>query len=633
MSESLITVAGARIVTPGGILEDGVVMLAGGRIRAVERTQNFVLLGGTVIDATGLTLLPGFLDVHVHGGGGADAMDASPAALRTICRTHAAHGTTGLLLTTITQSQESIGAALVAARDAVRQGVSFCPDGATPLGIHLEGPYLCSARAGAQPREFIRDYEAGEFAQWLEIADGTLKLMTLAPERPSADALIARARAAGVVVSIGHTDADTAQTMAALDAGVSHATHLFNAMPPLHHRLPGPIAPLLTDTRVLAEIIADGHHLAPEVVRLVVSAKGAGGVALITDAMAGAGAGEGTYSLGGHSVTVTDGRATLADGTLAGSVLTMDRAAANVRSWSGMGWEAIVRMTSTNVADEMGWEEKGRIVPGADADFVLVDDALTVYATYVAGQCVYHRSEAAAEETAPALPTPALEGGVAVPPPLASPLPTPPSPKRRDLGMGSIAARLKRLEEPHIRPLTDFVGALRDEVSDPKGVPWFDPADGGTDAQILLLLETPGGRGAGSGFVSSNNPDSTARNLWEMREASGLKREQTLIWNIVPWYVGEEDWGRTRGSREDEVAKGAKHLERLLGLLPHLRVVVTMGVMARAGWQHVPSSVAARCQVMHTWHPSDQSLTPYPERREELLQTLKDARYALKRAH
>lgn len=388
---TFLVISGARVVTPDGVLEDGVAVVEGESIRAVEARRGFALLGAERVDATGLTLLPGFLDVHIHGGGGADTMDATPDALRAILRAHSRHGTTGLLLTTITQSREAISAALRAARDAARQGAAFCPDGATPLGIHLEGPYICPTRAGAQPKEYVRDYAPDEFAEWLEIADATIKLMTMAPERPGADALLRTARDAGVVVTIGHTDADAAQTEAALDAGATHATHLFNAMPPLHHRKPGPIAPLLAEPRALVEIIADGHHLAPEIVRLVLAAKGAERVALITDAMAAADVGDGAYTLGGHPVTVTDGRATLADGTLAGSVLTMDRAAANVHAWTGASWEAIARMTSGNVADEMGWTTKGRIAPGADADFVLVDDTLTVQATYVAGRCVYRR--------------------------------------------------------------------------------------------------------------------------------------------------------------------------------------------------------------------------------------------------
>jgi len=210
----MLTIRNARIVTPGGIVESGAAVVDNGRFAAVGLDSGASSLGGEAIDATGLTLLPGFLDVHIHGGGGADTMDATPESLRTILRAHARHGTTGLLLTTMTQSREAISAAIACAAAACRpvlQGAPFCPEGAVPLGIHLEGPYLCPTRAGAQPKEFVRDFAPDEFAEWLELADGTMRLMTMAPERPGADTLLRLARAAGIVVTIGHTDADADQ--------------------------------------------------------------------------------------------------------------------------------------------------------------------------------------------------------------------------------------------------------------------------------------------------------------------------------------------------------------------------------------------------------------------------------------
>jgi N-acetylglucosamine-6-phosphate deacetylase len=385
-----LALSGARLVTPTGVIERGTLVADAGRI--VEVGQGPAPAGTEVIDGDGLTALPGFLDVHIHGAGGADTMDATPDALRTICRTHARFGTTGLLATTMTQSRERIAAALRNARAAAEEGASFCPDGAQVLGIHLEGPYISPEKPGAQPKQFVRDYDAGEFADWLEITRGTMKLITLASERPGADALMAACRAAGIVVSLGHTDATAEEARSAIDAGAVHGTHLFNQMPPLHHRKPGTAAALLTDDRAKAEIIADGHHVAPTMIALALRAKGTEGILLITDAMAGAGTGgDGVYDLGGQSVTVANGRATLADGTLAGSVLTMGQAAANLRQWFGTSWSDLARLTSTNAAEQMGWVNKGRLAPGADADFVLVDDALTVHATFIAGRCVYRR--------------------------------------------------------------------------------------------------------------------------------------------------------------------------------------------------------------------------------------------------
>ena len=387
---SKLIIHGANVVTPNGVLEKGVVVCDGSFFADVKASRGWTgPADAQVVDGRGLTLLPGFLDVHIHGGGGHDTMDAKAEALRAICRTHAKYGTVGLLLTTMTQSRDAIANVLHAAREAWQAGPDFCPNGAQALGVHVEGPYISPKRPGAQPTQFVRPYHAEEWADWLRIAGGAIKLTTVAPEMPHADALIHACREANVVVSMGHTDADAVQTQTALSLGVSHATHLFNAMPPIHHRTPGPIPVLLTDERANVEIIADGHHVAPEVVRMIVKAKGADKVILVTDAMAGAGAGDGAYELGGNPVTVANGKATLADGTLAGSVLTMAQAARNVRDWTGADLPALARMTATNAADEMGWTKRGRIVPDCYADFVLVNDAFDVQATYVAGRCVY----------------------------------------------------------------------------------------------------------------------------------------------------------------------------------------------------------------------------------------------------
>ncbi len=372
---------GIRVVTETGVIQGSVVVEAGRFVSITDRGAS---------GSAGLTLLPGFIDIHIHGGGGCDTMDATPDALRTICRTHAQHGTTGLLLTTMTQSRARITDALAAATAACEAGDTFCPDGASVLGIHLEGPYLSAKRPGAQPREFVRPYDAEEFANWLAVSRNALRLITLAPEEPGATTLAALCKERGIVVSFGHTDATAEQTYVALNAlGTAHATHLFNAMPPLHHRNPGVLGVALSDPRVRCEMITDGHHVAPEIARLTLAAKGDRDVILITDAMAGTGAPDGLYDLGGSAVTVKDGKAVLADGTLAGSVLTMAQAARNVREWTGWGWDSLARLTATNAADALNLPNKGRVAPGADADFVLVGDDLTIHSTYVGGLCVY----------------------------------------------------------------------------------------------------------------------------------------------------------------------------------------------------------------------------------------------------
>ena len=359
------------MVAPSGELAVDVALEAG---RFVELGVG--LRGDRAIDAAGLILLPGFLDVHVHGGGGADFMDATPEALKTICRTHSRHGTTGLLATTITQSRAKIDAALRNVRENPSPSI---------LGVHLEGPYISPEKPGAQPCEFVRDYDETEFSSWL--AEGVIRRITLAPERPGASELMAACKAHRIALSFGHTGIGSDALKTVLNAvGAADATHLFNAMNGIHHRSPGPIPVFLTDPRCHVELIADGHHVAPEVIEMAVRAAGVERVIAITDAMAGAGAAEGVYRLGGHDVTVTDGRATLADGTLAGSVLTMDAAARNLRDWCGLTWSDLARVTSTNAAERHGWKNKGRIEVGADADFVLVDDALNVQQTHLAGE-------------------------------------------------------------------------------------------------------------------------------------------------------------------------------------------------------------------------------------------------------
>lgn len=360
-----------RIVTPETVIENGALTVVAGKIARIEATEGI---------PSGKTVLPGFIDLHIHGGGGADTMDATPEALGTICSTHATHGTTRLLATTITHSDAAITEALKNVAQSTEPLMA---------GVHLEGPYISPNKPGAQPKEFVRAYDPAEFAQWLEAANGTMRQITLAPEQPGGAELMAACQAAGVVISLGHTDITAEQTRAALDSGARQATHLFNAMSGIHHRNPGPIPVFLTDPRARVEIIADGHHVAPDVIAMVYATVGPERLIAITDAMAGAGRGDGDYTLGGHAVTVVNGRATLADGTLAGSVLTMDQAARNLRDWCNLGWQELARVTATNAADQQGWRDTGRLEVGTRADLVIVDDNLTVQATYVAGDCVY----------------------------------------------------------------------------------------------------------------------------------------------------------------------------------------------------------------------------------------------------
>jgi len=359
------------IVTADGVLPGGAVTVDDAGDIAEVGPQGTVSPRSGDIDAHGFLVLPGFVDMHVHGGGGADFMHGTPEAARQAARTHARFGTTGLLATTMTASREDTDAAIVAAREVIEAGPG--EGEARVLGIHLEGPFLCAAKRGAQPKAFVRPPDADELAHWIALSAGTVRQITLAPELPGAEEVIRLARANGVIVSIGHTDAKAADVLAAIAWGATRATHTFNAMRGLHHREPGTVGAVLARPEVVCEVIADGVHLDPLVVRLIVAAKGAAGAVLITDAIEGAAMADGEYALGGQPVFVRDGTAAFADGTLAGSVLTMNRAFANVVGFAGVSLPEAARLSSGNAARQLGMEERfGEIAPGRAADLVIL---------------------------------------------------------------------------------------------------------------------------------------------------------------------------------------------------------------------------------------------------------------------
>ena len=322
-------------------------------------------------DFSGLWIVPGFIDIHVHGGGGADFMDATPDAVRQVARTHARHGTTTLLATTLTAEREQIDRCIASVREVMD---SPGPGEARIVGIHLEGPYISAAKRGAQPQAFIRPPDWDEMERWISLSGGAIKLVTIAPEIDGALDFIRRAAAAGVVVSIGHTSATVKEARAGIDAGARNATHLFNAMPPLAHRAPGAAAALLESDDVSVELIADGVHLHPAIAGIVSKIKGPGRIILITDAMAGAAMPDGEYSLGGSPVTVQSGTASFSDGTLAGSVLTMNQAFHNIRRFAGTIPSDAAAMTSLNAARLIGIDVwTGRLEVDFRADLAVID--------------------------------------------------------------------------------------------------------------------------------------------------------------------------------------------------------------------------------------------------------------------
>ncbi|MEI2718198.1 MAG: amidohydrolase family protein [Candidatus Nanopelagicales bacterium] len=313
------------------------------------------------------TMVPGFVDIHCHGGGGAAFESGDPEQARVAADCHRRHGTTTVIASLVSASTENMARQITALVPLCRAGVI--------AGIHLEGPWLADRFRGAHDPTQLRDPSPGELETLVAAGEGYVRMVTLAPERPGAIATIRECRANSVVAAIGHTDATYEQTMAAIDAGATVATHLFNAMRRVHHRHPGPIPALTEDPRVTVELIADGVHMAPPLLHLAERAA-AGRVALVTDAMAAAGEPDGAYVLGGLAVEVIDGVARLADGgAIAGSTLTLDRA---VRLFAeGAGLEVAVAAATATPAQALGLDA-GELVVGAPADLVLLDDDLSV---------------------------------------------------------------------------------------------------------------------------------------------------------------------------------------------------------------------------------------------------------------
>lgn len=393
----MIVLSAHRLYTPSLEVVDPLVFIEEGIIRAVSsRAERELPQNATVVDFTAhhseAVLVPGFIDIHIHGGAGVDVTHASLQDLPGLNKFLATHGVTAYFPTTVTAPLDQTCAALQRLADAIEAAKNPGGGGtaaqARPLGIHLEGPFLSHKRRGVHPPELLIDPTIELFDRLWQAARGHIRMMTIAPELPGAMEVIADAARRKVCVSIGHSDADTATARAGIHAGARHATHTFNAMRPLDHRDPGILGEALTDDRLTADIIADGIHVAPEIVKLFLLAKGPDHAVLITDATAATGMPDGYYQLGPIQVQVKDGKCTLkgTNGQLAGSVLTMDQAVRNVAQFSDWSLRDAVRAATRNPARAVELPSHGEIAVGAEADVVLLSPEGKVLKTMTAGR-------------------------------------------------------------------------------------------------------------------------------------------------------------------------------------------------------------------------------------------------------
>jgi len=374
-----------EIASPWLVVEDGQITEVSSRLGKEAGSAPLVDFGDTV-------LAPGFFDIHLHGGAGLDVMRASPAELPRLGKFLTTHGVTGYFPTTVAAPLDVTCVALERLADAIEnaEGDGRAADGdsaqARPLGIHLEGPFLSHKRRGVHPPEYLVEPTVAIFERFWQAARGHVRMMTIAPETSGAMEVIAEAACRNVCVSIGHSDAELPIAQTAVKAGARHATHTFNAMRPLDHRDPGILGEVLTDDRLSADIIVDGIHVAPVVVQLFLQAKGFERAVLITDAISATGMPDGRYQLGPIQVDVKDGKCT-SGGSLAGSVLTMDRAVRNVTQFSRWSLKDAVRAATLNPARAVGLaSQHGVLAKGADADFVVLSPAGEVLKTVVRGR-------------------------------------------------------------------------------------------------------------------------------------------------------------------------------------------------------------------------------------------------------
>lgn len=387
-------IVGGEIYTPLRRIRDGLVVVADGRVEWVGSRGDYGHLAGMeLIDAQGKLVVPGFIDIHVHGASGSDFMDATLDDFDAICRHHATGGTTSLLATTAAAPLERI----VAALEIVREAMARPPQGAQVAGAHLEGPFFCQEKRGCHRSEWVRHPTYDECQKLLQYRE-VVKHITLAPELEGSMQAVRAFAQAGITVSAGHTNATYDDMVAAIDAGLSHSTHMYSAMSTTIRRIPyrsgGCVEAVLLREEMTTELIADGVHLMPELMKLVVKVKGVGRVCLVTDAMRGTGMPDGVYSFGpkdGTKAVVAHGYSVMEGGTgLASSLVTMGACVRNAVELIGLSLQEAVTMATINPARVVKINNrKGHLAPGKDADLVILDRDLSVMQTMVEGKTIY----------------------------------------------------------------------------------------------------------------------------------------------------------------------------------------------------------------------------------------------------
>jgi N-acetylglucosamine-6-phosphate deacetylase len=379
-----IYITNATLVTPYETIKQGEMLIAGGTILAVA--QKGVIQKpkkAHIINARGNFVVPGFIDVHVQGAGGADVLDGTKRAIKTIARALAREGTTSFLATTVFMDKPSSHLSVI--DDVIKEGTG----GAQVLGIHLEGPYINPRRRGMIKAENIRKASLKDLQHIMRYCKGRLAMMTVAPEVKGALSIIPELTRRGVIVSFGHSDATYAQTRRGLNKGMTHATHICNAMPPLHHRRPGPLAAIAENEACTIQLIADGVHIHPSVVRLLIKAVGMNRVVLITDSMSAAGLKDGCYTYNELPYTTRKGTARYADGTLIGTAFTLRQMVVRLFKQGGIDLPEAIAAATLNPARTLGIEHrKGSLMPGKDADVVIMDKLFKVKKVLIGGKMV-----------------------------------------------------------------------------------------------------------------------------------------------------------------------------------------------------------------------------------------------------